>query len=141
MEPLPALGKSVWFERGARPPNGGCPDVAACRVSQGRRSVTGAEPTPARGRGTALYDRPWSRQRLGLDRTSQTLWFDAIDRPCVKTHTSAECRKHNSPVRHRTSRVQYDLTLRDTISRRYFYVRRDRWSFRTGKTLSRHRPD
>src|SRR5262245_60622789 len=28
------------------------------------------------------------------------------DRPCVKTHTSAKCRKHNSPVRHRTSRVQ-----------------------------------
>src|SRR5215475_3624002 len=53
------------------------------------------------------------------------------DRPCVKTHTSAKCRKHNSPARHRTSRVQYDLTLRDAIARRYFYVWRDRWSFRT----------
>jgi len=29
---------------------------------------------------------------------------------CVKTHTSAKCRKHSSPARHRTSRVQYDLT-------------------------------
>ena len=56
------------------------------------------------------------------------------DRPCVKTHTSAKCRKHNSPVRHRTSRVQHDLTLRDAIARRYFYVWRDRWSFRTAKT-------
>src|SRR5262245_38582507 len=56
------------------------------------------------------------------------------DRPCVKTHTSAKCRKHNSPARHRTSRVQYDLTLRDAIARRYFYVWRDRWSFRTAKT-------
>src|SRR5215475_12592173 len=62
-----------------------------------------------------------------------------MGRPCVKTHTSAECRKHNSPVRHRTSRVQYDLTLRDAIARRYFYVWRDRWSFRTAKTLNRHK--
>jgi hypothetical protein len=30
--------------------------------------------------------------------------------------------------------VQYDLTLRDAIARRYFYVWRDRWSFRTAKT-------
>src|SRR5262249_46585273 len=56
------------------------------------------------------------------------------------THTSAKCRKHNSPVSHRTSRVQYDLTLRDAIARRYFYVWRDRCSFRTAKTLSRHWP-
>jgi hypothetical protein len=57
-----------------------------------------------------------------------------FDPGCVKTHTSAKCRKHNSPARHRTSRVQYDLTLRDAIARRYFYVWRDRWSFRTAKT-------
>ena len=69
------------------------------------------------------------------------LGYDANDRPCVKTHTSAKCRKHNSPARHRTSRVQYDLTLRDAIARRYFYVWRDRWSFRTAKTPSRHGPD
>jgi len=31
------------------------------------------------------------------------------DPGCVKTHTSAKCRKHNSPARHRTSRVQYDF--------------------------------
>src|SRR6266404_6581334 len=59
---------------------------------------------------------------------------DANDPGCVKTHTSAKCRKHNSPARHRASRVEYDLTLRDAIARRYFYVWRDRWSFRTAKT-------
>jgi hypothetical protein len=32
--------------------------------------------------------------------------------------------------------VQHDLTLRDAIARRYFYVWRDRWSFRTAKTLT-----
>src|SRR5262245_31649389 len=65
----------------------------------------------------------------GLKRTRR---LSAVhDRPCVKTHTSAKCRKHNSPARHRTSRVQYDLTLRDAIARRYFHVWRDRWSFRT----------
>jgi hypothetical protein len=30
------------------------------------------------------------------------------------------------------------LTLRDAIARRYFYVWRDRWSFRTAKTHLRH---
>src|SRR6266542_1112289 len=60
------------------------------------------------------------------------------DPGCVKTHTSAKCRKHNSPARHRTSRVQYDLTLSDAIVRRYFYVWRDRWSFRTAKTHLGH---
>jgi hypothetical protein len=63
---------------------------------------------------------------------------DATDPGCVKTHTSAKCRKHNSPARHRTSRVQYDLTLRDAIDQRYFYVRRERWSFRTAKTHLGH---
>jgi hypothetical protein len=33
--------------------------------------------------------------------------------------------------------VQHDLTLRDAIARRYFYVWRDRWSFRTAKTHRR----
>ena len=60
------------------------------------------------------------------------------DRPCVKTHTCAKCRKHNSPARHRTWRVQYDLTLRDAIASRYFYVWRERRSFRTTKTQSGH---
>src|SRR6266550_3323661 len=63
---------------------------------------------------------------------------DAIDPGCVKTHTSVKCRKHNSPARHRSSRVQYDLTLRDAIARRYFYVWRNPWSFRTTKTHRRH---
>jgi len=35
--------------------------------------------------------------------------------------------------------MQYDLTLKDAIARRYFYVWRDRWSFRTAKTLNRHK--
>src|SRR5205823_10911223 len=76
-----------------------------------------------------LEKRPYSGHR----------WMSQSDRRCVKTHTSAKCRKHNSPARHRTSRVQHDLTLRDAIARRYFYVRRDRWSFRTAKTHSRRR--
>src|SRR5258708_10200667 len=68
--------------------------------------------------------------------TSRARRCDAFDPGCVKNHTSAKCRKHNSPARHRTSRVQYDLTLRDAIARRYFYVWRDRWSFRTAKPES-----
>src|SRR5215831_18320431 len=60
--------------------------------------------------------------------------FSAFDPGCVKTHTSSKCRKHNSPARHPTSRVQYDLTLRDAIAQRYFYVWRERRSFRTAKT-------
>src|SRR5258708_36493489 len=60
-----------------------------------------------------------------------------LTEPCVKTHTSAKCRKHNSPARHRTSLVQYDLTPTDAIAQRYFYVWRDRWSFRTAKTHPR----
>src|SRR5262245_25370199 len=71
-----------------------------------------------------------------VDRSNQS---DVNDPACVKTHTSAKCRKHNSPARHRTSRVQYDLTLRDAIARRYFFVWRDRWSFRTAKTQTGHR--
>jgi hypothetical protein len=62
----------------------------------------------------------------------------ACDLACVKTHTSAKCGKHNSPARHRTSRVQYDLTLKDAIAQRYFYVSRERRSFRTAKTQLRH---
>src|SRR5262245_10124344 len=64
--------------------------------------------------------------------------MSGYDPGCVKTHTSEKCRKDNSPVRHRTSRVQYDLTLRDAIARKYFYMWRDRWSFRTAKTQSGH---
>src|SRR5258708_34307787 len=64
-----------------------------------------------------------------------------LTEPCVKTHTSAKCRKHNSAARHRTSLVQYDLTPTDAIAQRYFYVWPDRWSFRTAKTHSGHRPE
>jgi len=37
--------------------------------------------------------------------------------------------------------VQYVLTLRDAIDQRDFYVWRERWSFRTAKTLSGHSRD
>src|SRR6266478_6914692 len=70
---------------------------------------------------------------LGANRTRRDGGNDVNDPGCVKTHTSAKCRKHNSPARHRTSRVQYNLTLRDAIDQRYFYVWRARWSFRTAK--------
>ena len=82
--------------------------------------------------------RPMSEARVERTQRGHAAMAES-DRPCVKTHTSAKCRKHNSPARHRTSRVQYDLTLRDAIARRYFYVWRDRWSFRTAKTRSRRR--
>src|SRR5215831_9429892 len=77
----------------------------------------------------------------GANRTSSRHRRRADSDPgCVKTHTSAKCRKHNSPARHPTSRVQYDLTLRDAIAQRYFYVWRERRSFRTAKTQSGHEP-
>src|SRR5260221_14499252 len=79
---------------------------------------------------------------LGVKRTQRRRRRWAVaDRACVKTHTSAKCRKHNSPARHRTSLVQYDLTPADAIAQRYFYVWRDRWSFRTAKTQSGQGPD
>jgi hypothetical protein len=77
--------------------------------------------------------------KLGVERTQSGHAATAESDPgCVKTHTSAKCRKHNSPAMHRTSRVQYDLTPRDAIARRYFYVCCERWSFRTAKTHLGH---
>src|SRR5215468_3621457 len=75
---------------------------------------------------------------LGANRTCRDGGNDVNDPGCVKTHTSAKCRKHNSPARRPTSRVQYDLTLRDAIAQRYFYVWRERRSFRTAKTHPGH---
>jgi hypothetical protein len=110
--------------RGCRPSHpSGCPDLALSGHTE-----------------TIVCLSAFRAKRTCIDvrlRSPQSL----MDPGCVKTHTSAKCRKHNSPARHRTSRVQYDLTLRDAIARRYFYVWRDRWSFRTAKTQSRHRPD
>src|SRR5947209_1514404 len=68
---------------------------------------------------------------------SQAGRFDATDPGCVKTHTSAKCRKNSSPTSHRISRVQYGLTLTNAIALRYFYVWRKAWSFYTAKTRSR----
>src|SRR6266436_4625079 len=59
-----------------------------------------------------------------------------FDPGCVKTHTSAKCRKNNSPATHRSSSVQYDLTLRYGITPRCFYVRGEHRSFHTTKTRS-----
>src|SRR5262245_4521591 len=64
--------------------------------------------------------------------------MSAPDPGCVKTHTSAKCRKNNSPTRHRTPRVQYDLTLRYAIASRSFCARSKGWSFYTAKTQSGH---
>jgi hypothetical protein len=63
-----------------------------------------------------------------------------FDPRCVKTHTSAKCRKDNSPTRRRTPRVQYDLTLRYAIASKRFHVCSKRWSFYTAKTHSGHLP-
>src|SRR6266536_2901709 len=87
------------------------------------------------GRASRAKQCPVSGVKQPCRRNAETAESDP---GCVKTHTSAKCRKHNSPARHRTSRVQYDLTLSDAIVRRYFYVWRDRWSFRTAKTHLGH---
>ena len=65
--------------------------------------------------------------------------MSAYDPGCVKTHTSAKCRKHNSLTRHRVVRAQYDLALRVRNCLRCFYARGRRWSFHTTKTHLRHR--
>src|SRR5262249_24907904 len=57
--------------------------------------------------------------------------MSGYDPACVKTHTSAKCRKYNSPTRYRTSCAQHDSTPWCAISSRCFYVRGGRWSFRT----------
>src|SRR6266403_5530696 len=69
------------------------------------------------------------------------VWLDPGITPCVKTHTIAKCRKYNSPTRYRTSCAQHDSTPWCAISSRCFYVCGGRWSFRTAKTQSGHRPD
>src|SRR5262249_17710731 len=64
--------------------------------------------------------------------------MSAFDPGCVKTHTSAKCRKNNSSRKHHTSRRQGDLTLRCAIASRCFYVYGECWSFHTAKTQSGH---
>src|SRR5262249_56374854 len=66
------------------------------------------------------------------------VWLEPGITPCVKTHTSAKCRKNNSPTRHRTPRAQYDLTLRYGIDPKCFYMSGECWSFHTTKTLTGH---
>jgi hypothetical protein len=62
--------------------------------------------------------------------------IDANDPGCVTTHTSAKCRKYNSPTECRTSHALHLSTPRCAISSRCFYVCEGRGSFRTAKTQS-----
>jgi hypothetical protein len=61
------------------------------------------------------------------------------DLACVKTHTSAKCKKYNSPVRRCAARPQHDLTLTTRNSSEIFYARSRRSSFHTAKTHFGHR--
>jgi hypothetical protein len=84
-------------------------------------------------------DHRWKCPFIGVKRScGPRVRNDAIDPACVKTHTSAKCRKYNSPTRYRTSCAQHDSTPWCAISSRCFYVRGGRWSFRTAKTQLRH---
>ena len=60
------------------------------------------------------------------------------DLACVKTHTSAKCKKYNSPVRRCAARPQHDLTLTTRNSSEIFYARGRRLSFHTAKTRNGH---
>src|SRR5262249_30611478 len=97
----------------------------------------------ARGRGACLLlalvscGAAPSRQQLGgeVDRTYHGHHGNDVNDPgCVKTHTSAKCRKSNSPTRYRAESAQDDLAPLCAISPRCFYVRGARWSFHTAKT-------
>src|SRR5215813_12366611 len=69
--------------------------------------------------------------KFGPDLLSKSL--SAFEPGCVKTHTSAKCRKNNSPTRYRAESAQDDLAPLCAISPRCFYVRGARWSFHTAK--------
>src|SRR5215467_3315661 len=45
-----------------------------------------------------------------------------FDPGCVKTHTSAKCRKYNSPTRYRAESTQDDQTSCRAIPQRFFYA-------------------
>src|SRR3974390_3350745 len=62
----------------------------------------------------------------------------AFDPGCVKTHTSARCRKYNSKTHGFHSGLQYDLACLLASHRKLFYALSGRWSFHTTKTLSGH---
>ena len=63
-----------------------------------------------------------------------------FDLAWVKTHTSAKCKKYNSPARRCAARPQHDLTLTTRNSSEIFYARGRRLSFHTAKTQGGHRP-
>jgi hypothetical protein len=60
----------------------------------------------------------------------------AFDPGCVKTHTSAKCKKCNSPVRHWPIWTQRDSTLTTRNRSQIFYARDRYGSFYTAKTPS-----
>ena len=64
--------------------------------------------------GRSLCRRCQSSEAIGgeadIPRTRRTCRSDVIDLACVKTHTSAKCKKYNSPVRRCAARPQHDLT-------------------------------
>jgi len=62
----------------------------------------------------------------------------AFDPGCVKTHTSARCRKYNSKTHGFHSGLQYDLACLLASHRKLFYALSGRWSFHTTKTQSGH---
>src|SRR5262245_65315911 len=68
---------------------------------------------------------------------SQTPAEVRVDLGCVKTHTSAKCRKYNSPTWYRAESAQNDLASCCAIFPRCFYVRGGRSSFHAAKTQSR----
>jgi len=64
--------------------------------------------------------------QLNRFRGSETVLARSLEACEARDRRKPRNVEHNSPARHRTSRVQYDLTPRDAIARRYFYVWRDR---------------
>ena len=63
----------------------------------------------------------------------------AFDPGCVKTHTSARCRKYNSKTHGFHSGLQYDLACLLASHRKLFYALSGRWSFHTTKTQNGRR--
>src|SRR5262249_15111370 len=73
---------------------------------------------------------------IGLNQ-AEAVW--AVHDPgCVKTHTSAKCRKYNSPTGGRAVCAQHDLAFMMRNSQRCFYERGRLESFHTAKTRNRH---
>src|SRR5262245_10554358 len=68
------------------------------------------------------------RRRSAKDDNAFALRKSGADLACVKTHTSAKCRKNNSPSRHRTCWCAVSSTLKYAIPPKCFYVCGECWS-------------